>query len=102
MKLENVFSRRKYISLVKKYDYTTGLFNNDISFNKLRDSGSKPIAIIPPRNFTHFLKGVLNKQLEPVDNNIVYFTTTVAYNKMFTISARCVLGASYLITLLLD
>lgn len=36
-KLENVFSRRKFISLVKKYDYPTGFFNNDISFNKLRD-----------------------------------------------------------------
>lgn len=78
------------------------MINNDIFFNKLRDSESKPIEILPTRNLTLFLKGVLNEQLGPVNNNILYFTTTVAYNKLFTISARFVLGASYLITLLLD
>lgn len=93
-KLENVFSRRKFISLVKKYDYPTGVFSNDISFNKLRDSESKFVEILSTRNFTLFLKGVLNEQLGPGNNNILYFTTTVAYNKLFTISARCVLGAS--------
>lgn len=58
------------------------IFNNDISCNKLRDSESKPIEILPTRNVTLFLKGVLNEQLGLVNNNIIYFTKTLAYNKL--------------------